>query len=156
MQEIHFVLFKTGTWHQAEKSLLPLLHTAVDPFFLCWSFWILSVSHYILPLVGWLVNNELKRIYKIMIMIKSQQFVSSYWGNYKNLIQDSWDWDLINGMNIGYNEILKFISPYLAYVSSFVPLVSVWHVFKFHSVPSADLLYTDQWHVPIQYVIGNS
>jgi len=44
MQEIYFVLFKTGTWHQVEKSWAPWLHIAVATFFLCWSFWILSVS----------------------------------------------------------------------------------------------------------------
>jgi len=32
-QETYFVLFKTGTWHQVEKSLPPLLHIAVDTFF---------------------------------------------------------------------------------------------------------------------------
>ena len=76
------MIFKTGTWHQVEKichhcHTLLLIHS-------------LFVGHsgycqyliLLLPMVGWLVNNELKRIYITMIMIKSQQFVSSYWGKY--------------------------------------------------------------------------
>jgi hypothetical protein len=34
MQEVYYVLFKTGTWHQVEKSLPPLLPIAVDTFFM--------------------------------------------------------------------------------------------------------------------------